>query len=131
MRADTFLRRASASCRRRDLFMDMALNSSIFSYFCFNFADYFIKNNKTVAFKEYKNLDYAAVADEVLNFWKENQIFEQSISTREGNPTFTFFEGPPSANGTPGIHHVMARTIKDIFCRYQTLKGKQVKRKGG
>ena len=84
-----------------------------------------------MAFKEYKNLDYAAVADEVLNFWRENQIFEQSISSREGNPTFTFFEGPPSANGTPGIHHVMARTIKDIFCRYQTLKGKQVKRKGG
>jgi isoleucyl-tRNA synthetase len=84
-----------------------------------------------VAFKEYKNLDYAAVADEVLNFWKENNIFDKSISSREGNPTFTFFEGPPSANGTPGIHHVMARTIKDIFCRYQTLKGKQVKRKGG
>ncbi len=84
-----------------------------------------------MAFKEYKNLDYAAVADEVLNFWRENQIFEKSISSREGNPTFTFFEGPPSANGTPGIHHVMARTIKDIFCRYQTLKGKQVKRKGG
>ena len=84
-----------------------------------------------MAFKEYKNLDYAAVADEVLNFWKENNIFDKSISSREGNPTFTFFEGPPSANGTPGIHHVMARTIKDIFCRYQTLKGKQVKRKGG
>ncbi len=84
-----------------------------------------------MAFKEYKNLDFAAVADEVLNFWKENNIFDKSISSREGNPTFTFFEGPPSANGTPGIHHVMARTIKDIFCRYQTLKGKQVKRKGG
>lgn len=84
-----------------------------------------------MAFKEYKNLDYAAVADEVLNFWNENDIFEKSISSREGKPTFTFFEGPPSANGTPGIHHVMARSIKDIFCRYQTLKGKQVKRKGG
>ena len=82
-------------------------------------------------FKEYKNLDYAQVADEVLSFWKENEIFEKSISSREGKPSFTFFEGPPSANGTPGIHHVMARTIKDIFCRYQTLKGKQVKRKGG
>lgn len=84
-----------------------------------------------MSFKEYKNLDYAQVADEVLSFWKANQIFEKSISSRNGHPTFTFFEGPPSANGTPGIHHVMARTIKDIFCRYQTLKGKQVKRKGG
>jgi isoleucyl-tRNA synthetase len=84
-----------------------------------------------VSFKEYKNLDYAQVADEILSFWKSNEIFEKSISSREGHPTFTFFEGPPSANGTPGIHHVMARAIKDIFCRYQTLKGKQVKRKGG
>ncbi len=82
-------------------------------------------------FKEYKNLDYAQVADEILKFWQDENIFEKSISTREGNPTFTFYEGPPSANGTPGIHHVMARAIKDIFCRYQTLKGKQVKRKGG
>ena len=84
-----------------------------------------------MSFKEYKNLDYAALADEILDFWTKNDIFEKSISTREGKPTFTFFEGPPSANGTPGIHHVMARAIKDIFCRYQTLKGKQVKRKGG
>ncbi|MCZ2473594.1 isoleucine--tRNA ligase [Aquirufa ecclesiirivi] len=82
-------------------------------------------------FKEYKNLDYAQVADEILNFWNQEQIFEKSISTRAGHPSFTFYEGPPSANGTPGIHHVMARAIKDIFCRYQTLKGKQVKRKGG
>lgn len=82
-------------------------------------------------FKEYKNLDYAQVADEILKFWQDENIFEKSITTREGNPTFTFYEGPPSANGTPGIHHVMARAIKDIFCRYQTLKGKQVKRKGG
>ncbi|MDQ1086940.1 isoleucine--tRNA ligase [Siphonobacter sp. SORGH_AS_1065] len=82
-------------------------------------------------FPEYKNLDYAAVADEIRQFWKENRIFEQSIELREGKPSFTFYEGPPSANGTPGIHHVMARSIKDIFCRYQTLKGRQVKRKGG
>lgn len=82
-------------------------------------------------FKEYKNLDYGQVADEILKFWQDENIFQQSIDTREGNPTFTFYEGPPSANGTPGIHHVMARAIKDIFCRYQTLKGKQVKRKGG
>lgn len=82
-------------------------------------------------FREYKGIDYAQIADEILAFWKENKIFEQSVTTREGQPSFTFYEGPPSANGTPGIHHVMARTIKDIFCRYQTLKGKQVKRKGG
>lgn len=84
-----------------------------------------------MAFKEYKNLDYAVLAEEILSFWKNNDIFEKSISSREGKPIFTFYEGPPSANGTPGIHHVMARAIKDIFCRYQTLKGKQVKRKGG
>jgi isoleucyl-tRNA synthetase len=82
-------------------------------------------------YKEYKSINYAAIADEVLAFWKENKIFEQSIEVREGSPTFTFYEGPPSANGTPGIHHVMARAIKDIFCRYKTLKGYQVKRKGG
>lgn len=82
-------------------------------------------------YKEYKSVNYAAIADEILEFWKQNKIFEQSIEVREGAPTFTFFEGPPSANGTPGIHHVMARTIKDIFCRYKTLRGFQVKRKGG
>ncbi|CAM4227395.1 isoleucine--tRNA ligase [Aquirufa beregesia] len=92
---------------------------------------YTIKSPLYVKFKEYKNLDYAQVADEILNFWNQEQIFEKSISTRAGHPSFTFYEGPPSANGTPGIHHVMARAIKDIFCRYQTLKGKQVKRKGG
>ncbi len=82
-------------------------------------------------YPQYKNPSYAQVADEVLTFWQENNIFQQSVDRREGSPTFTFYEGPPSANGSPGIHHVMARTIKDIFCRYQTLKGYQVKRKGG
>jgi isoleucyl-tRNA synthetase len=82
-------------------------------------------------YKEYKGLDYAQVGKEILQFWKENQIFEKSVEVREGAPSFTFYEGPPSANGTPGIHHVMARTIKDIFCRYKTLQGYQVKRKGG
>ncbi len=82
-------------------------------------------------YPEYKAVNYAEVADEVLAFWKDNEIFQKSIKEREGNPTFTFYEGPPSANGTPGIHHVMARTIKDIFCRYKTLKGFQVNRKGG
>lgn len=84
--------------------------------------------------KEYPSLtnpDFYAISQEILQWWKENEIFEESISSREGKQSFTFYEGPPSANGTPGIHHVMARTIKDIFCRYQTLKGKQVKRKGG
>jgi isoleucyl-tRNA synthetase len=78
-----------------------------------------------------KELNYATIASEMLEFWKEHQIFEKSVSNREGAPTFTFYEGPPSANGTPGIHHVMARTVKDIFCRYKTLQGFQVKRKGG
>jgi isoleucyl-tRNA synthetase len=82
-------------------------------------------------FKEFKDLNLAQVAADVLTFWKEQGIFEKSVSNREGKPTFTFYEGPPSANGTPGIHHVMARTVKDIFCRYKTLQGFQVKRKGG
>ncbi|MGG5576578.1 isoleucine--tRNA ligase [Myroides sp. C15-4] len=82
-------------------------------------------------FTEYKNLDMSGVAAEMLAFWKEQSIFEKSISTREDNKPFVFFEGPPSANGKPGIHHVMARTIKDIFCRYKTQKGFQVKRKAG
>jgi isoleucyl-tRNA synthetase len=82
-------------------------------------------------FNEFKDLNLAQVASEVLTFWREQGIFEKSVSNREGKPTFTFYEGPPSANGTPGIHHVMARTVKDIFCRYKTLQGFQVKRKGG
>jgi isoleucyl-tRNA synthetase len=82
-------------------------------------------------YKEYKGIDYAQVGSEILQFWKENRIFEKSIEVRDGSPTFTFYEGPPSANGLPGIHHVMARTIKDIFCRYKTLRGFQVNRKGG
>jgi isoleucyl-tRNA synthetase len=84
-----------------------------------------------MAYKEYKGIDYAAVSADVLEFWKKNQIFEKSITTRKGKPTFVFYEGPPSANGTPGIHHVMARTVKDIFCRYKTLQGFQVNRKAG
>ena len=82
-------------------------------------------------YKEYKNPNYAQIDAEVLSFWKEHNIFEKSVTKKEGNPTFTFYEGPPSANGTPGIHHVMARTVKDNFCRYKTQKGFQVKRKGG
>jgi isoleucyl-tRNA synthetase len=82
-------------------------------------------------YQEYKGLNLPNVASEVLERWNKVSIFEKSISSREGNPSYVFFEGPPSANGLPGIHHVMARAIKDIFCRYQTLKGKQVKRKAG
>lgn len=82
-------------------------------------------------FKEYKQLDLVQIANDVLEDWKQNQIFEKSVSSREGQENFVFYEGPPSANGMPGIHHVMGRAIKDIFCRYQTLKGKQVHRKAG
>src|SRR6478735_7853814 len=82
-------------------------------------------------FTEYKGLDLPTVASEVLDFWKNENIFDKSVTTREGNEPFVFFEGPPSANGLPGIHHVMARAIKDIFCRYKTQKGFQVKRKAG
>ena len=82
-------------------------------------------------YTEYSGLNLPNVAQVVLEKWKNERIFEQSVSLREGAEPYVFFEGPPSANGLPGIHHVMARSIKDIFCRYQTLKGKQVKRKAG
>ncbi|MES2417154.1 MAG: isoleucine--tRNA ligase [Bacteroidota bacterium] len=82
-------------------------------------------------YREFKQLELAKIGKEILDFWKAETIFEKSISTRPKTKPFTFYEGPPSANGMPGIHHVMARAIKDIFCRYKTLKGYQVKRKGG
>ena len=82
-------------------------------------------------FTEYKGLDLSQVNKDVLKTWEENGAFEKSITTREGKPTFVFYEGPPSANGMPGIHHVMARTIKDIFCRFKTQQGFLVKRKAG
>lgn len=82
-------------------------------------------------FTEYKGLDLPTVASEVLEFWKKENIFKKSITSREGSRPYIFFEGPPSANGLPGIHHVMARAIKDIFCRYKTQKGYQVRRKAG
>ncbi|WP_271765573.1 isoleucine--tRNA ligase [Aquimarina algiphila] len=82
-------------------------------------------------FPEYKGLDLPKVANEILDFWQQNNIFDKSISERDGAEPFVFFEGPPSANGLPGIHHVMARAIKDIFCRYKTQKGYQVQRKAG
>ena len=82
-------------------------------------------------FNEYKGLDLAGVADEMLARWTKDDTFHKSITTREGHPTFVFYEGPPSANGMPGIHHVMARTIKDVFCRYKTQQGYLVHRKAG
>lgn len=82
-------------------------------------------------YSEYKNLNLPQIGKDILDWWDKEKIFDKSISSREGAAPFVFYEGPPSANGMPGIHHVMARAIKDIFCRYQTLKGKQVKRKAG
>ena len=82
-------------------------------------------------FNEYKNLDLINVAENIAAFWHNNDTFHKSVEIREGHPEFVFYEGPPSANGLPGIHHVMARTIKDIFCRFQTQNGKQVFRKAG
>ena len=82
-------------------------------------------------YPQHKNLNLPQIDQEILNYWKENDIFKKSISSREQGKPFVFYEGPPSANGMPGIHHVVGRTIKDIFCRYKTLKGFQVERKGG
>ena len=110
------------------------LSLYISNFFC-NFAAVLrlandkIKNMKK--FNEYKRLDLAALSREVLAQWEEEDLFAKSITTREGHPQFLFFEGPPSANGMPGIHHVMARTIKDTFCRFKTMQGFQVRRKAG
>ena len=84
-----------------------------------------------MTFKEYKGLDLVAVSDEILRRWKSNRAFEKSLELREGAPEFIFFEGPPSANGMPGIHHVMARSIKDAICRYKTQSGYKVNRRAG
>jgi len=82
-------------------------------------------------FPEYDQLNLSAVNKEILKVWDEKDIFRKSLEIREGHPRFVFYEGPPSANGMPGIHHVIARSIKDIFCRYKTMKGFLVKRKAG
>lgn len=84
-----------------------------------------------IKFNEIKQLAYPKAEVEILNWWKKNRIFERSLESRNDGIPFTFFEGPPTANGKPGIHHVMARTVKDLFCRYKTLKGYRVERKGG
>lgn len=85
----------------------------------------------SIKFTEYKGLDLPKVAEEIGKYWRENDIFDKSVTTRKGSKPFVFFEGPPSANGLPGVHHVLARAIKDIFPRYKTMKGFQVKRKAG
>ena len=85
----------------------------------------------TKRFAEHNGLNLTQVNNDVLQTWKENNIFWRSVTEREGCPQFVFFEGPPSANGHPGIHHVLARSIKDTFNRYKTMKGFQVKRKAG
>jgi len=85
----------------------------------------------SMKFPEYKGLDLPKVAEEILDFWQKNNIFEKSVTTRENAEPYVFFEGPPSANGLPGVHHVLARAIKDIFPRYKTMKGFQVNRKAG
>jgi isoleucyl-tRNA synthetase len=87
--------------------------------------------NTPNAYPTPKRFDPIAIDQEILQFWADNHIFEQSITQREGCPNFIFYEGPPSVNGLPGIHHVMSRTIKDLFCRYHSLKGKKVNRKAG
>ena len=81
--------------------------------------------------KEYSSLDLSKIGEEILSFWNNNSVFDKSIADPLRSQNFTFYEGPPSANGMPGIHHVIARTIKDLFCRYKTLKGYTVNRKAG
>ena len=86
------------------------------------------KGNK---YPQYKQLDVPSTEKSVLEYWKQNKIFEQSIANRADGKSFVFYEGPPSANGMPGIHHVISRSIKDVFCRYKTLQGYKVERKAG
>ena len=83
----------------------------------------------SVKFPEYKNLDLPKINREMVAEWKKNQSFEKSLELRKNSPSYVFYEGPPSANGIPGIHHVISRTIKDIVCRYKTLKGFRVDRR--
>lgn len=84
-----------------------------------------------MSYREFRQLDLPAIDQEILAFWEKEAVFKRSVEERDPENSFVFYEGPPSANGMPGIHHVMARTIKDLFCRYQTMKGKRVERKGG
>lgn len=106
------------------------ISYNISTKFC-NFAARKENRIMSTKFPEYKGLNLSNVAEEIGNYWEANDIFDKSVTTREGKPPFVFFEGPPSANGLPGVHHVLARAIKDIFPRYKTMKGFQVKRKAG
>ncbi|MFZ4772254.1 MAG: class I tRNA ligase family protein, partial [Ferruginibacter sp.] len=82
-------------------------------------------------YKEYNQLNLPSIGEEILAKWNHSQAFEKSVSLRDGHTPFVFYEGPPSANGMPGIHHVISRTLKDLVCRYKTMQGFQVNRKGG
>jgi len=107
------------------------LSRSVSTIFVRFFKKHENKHKMSTKFKEYKGLDLSQINKEILQKWEANNTFEQSVSTREGNPAFIFYEGPPSANGLPGIHHVISRSLKDIVCRYKTQQGFQVKRKAG
>jgi len=108
--------------QKRKLEEESSLKSCIFA------ALFMTKKTK---YPEYKTLDLTRIGDEILSYWKEHEVFEQSLELSKDKPPFIFYEGPPSANGIPGIHHVMARAIKDIFCRYRTMKGYYVDRIAG
>ena len=82
-------------------------------------------------YKTYKGLNLPEIDQEILKYWEDNGIFEKSVTSKSEDNPYVFYEGPPSANGKPGIHHVMARTVKDLFCRFHTMKGQRVERKGG
>lgn len=101
------------------------------SYLRPNFLNPYLRNTMSVKYAEFSGLNLPLIEKEVLAGWKANAAFEKSIALREGKKPFVFFEGPPSANGMPGIHHVISRTLKDMVCRYKTMQGFQVKRKGG
>ena len=113
----------------------MGLNTPLFFLFEFlTFADFKNQTGRcfmSVKYKEFSGLNLPAIEKEILQKWEANEAFEKSVSLREGAKPFVFYEGPPSANGMPGIHHVISRTLKDMVCRYKTMQGFQVKRKGG
>ena len=95
------------------------------------FKDVFPEIFMSTRYKEYQQLNLPSISEEILAKWNAAQAFENSVSLRDGHKPFVFYEGPPSANGMPGIHHVISRTLKDLVCRYKTMQGFQVKRKGG